>query len=141
MHCICLFWINPFVFTIFKLLSFFVMFDSRLKILNLLREDDENDTMIFTVCFWTNPADEVHALFQILNSGVIRKIMPSQPLWAKEVGVFLFKKLKPLIITWGRVVFSVDPGAQWMASKVPFQNKIRWWFRIIVRTGSHYLSK
>ena len=43
--------------------------------------------------------------FQILNTGVIRKIIPSQPLRAKEVGVFFFKhKLKPLIKTWGRVV-------------------------------------
>ena len=36
--------------------------------------------------------------FQILNNGVIRKIIPSQPLRAKEVGVFCFKhKLKPII--------------------------------------------
>ena len=62
--------------------------------------------------FEQDPADDVQALFQILNSGVIRKIIPSQPLRAKEVGVFLFTKLKPLIITWGRVVFSADPGAQ-----------------------------
>ena len=55
-----------------------------------------------------DPADDVQALFQILNSGVIRKIIPSQPLRAKEVGVFFSHKLKPLIITWGRVVFSVN---------------------------------
>ena len=71
----------------------FIFFDvnSQLIILSLLREDDENDTTTITVCFWTDPADEVQALFQILNTGVIRKIIPRQPLWAKEVGVFLFE--------------------------------------------------
>ena len=76
---------------------FFLMLNSQLIILSLLREDDENDTMIFTVCFWMNPADEVQELFQFLNTGVIRKIIPRQPLWAKEVGVFFsFQKLKTL---------------------------------------------
>ena len=49
----------------------------------------------FTVCFWTDPADEVHALFQPLNTGVIRMIIPRQPIRAKEVGV-LFSKIKTL---------------------------------------------
>ena len=87
-----------------------------------------------TVCFWTDPADEVQALLQFLNTGVIRKIIPRQPLRAKEVGVFLFT----IIITWGRVVFSVDPSAQWITSKKSFQSKRQWWFRIIIKTGSHY---
>ena len=42
--------------------------------------------------------------FQYPNTGVIRKLIPSQPLRAKEVGVFCSEQSKPLIKTWGRVV-------------------------------------
>ena len=84
MHYTCLFWSNYFVFTMCKLFSYFSDANSRLIILSLLREDDENDTTTFTVCFWTNPTDEAHALFQILNTGVIRKIVPRQPLEPKK---------------------------------------------------------
>ena len=83
------------------------MINSQLIILSLLREDDENDTAIITVCFWTDPADEVQALFQSLNTGVIRKIIPRQPLWAKEVGVFFFfSKIETLNHNLGQGSFS-----------------------------------
>ena len=50
--------------------------------------------------------------FQILNTGVIRKIIPSQPLRAKEVEFFFFTKLKPLNKTWGRVVSQLKMRVQ-----------------------------
>ena len=109
--------------------------------------------VISTICFWTELANDVHALFQILNSGVIRKIIPSQPLRAKEVGVFFFsKKIKTLnynlgqgsSLSWSRcTVNGITQLIQVhkMAPKKSLQNKRRWWFRIIIKTGSHYPSK
>ena len=61
-------------------------------------------TWSHTVCFWTDLTDDVPTFFQILNTRVIRNIIPSQPLLAKEVGVSFLHKLKPLNKTLGRVV-------------------------------------
>ena len=52
--------------------------------------------------FKQNFGDDVQALFQLPNTGEIRKLIPRQPLL--EVGVSFSKKIKPLILTWGRVV-------------------------------------
>ena len=40
--------------------------------------------------------------FQILNTGVIRKIIPSQPLRAKEVGVFCSKQIETFDLNLGQ---------------------------------------
>ena len=73
------------------------------------------------VCFWTDPADEVHALFQFLNTGVIRMIIPRQPIRAKEVGV-LFSKIKTLnhnlgqgsSLSWSKCTMN---GTKWVFRK------------------------
>ena len=46
--------------------------------------------------------------FQILNIGVIRKIIPSQPLRAKEVGAFCSKQVKTFDINLGQGSISVN---------------------------------
>ena len=45
---------------------------------------------------------------------------------------FSFRKFKPLIITWGRVVFSVDPSAQRMTPKKSFRDK-----KTVMVPGNH----
>ena len=139
MHHICLFWINIFAFAIFKLLSLLDV-NSRLIILSLLREDDENDTAIYSMPL-NRPRWWGTGIVSIPKHWSYKDDNPSSTPLSQRSRSFSFHKLKPLIITWGMVVFSVDPGAQWMASKKSFRNKRQCWFCIIVRTDNHYLSK
>ena len=140
MHRICLFWINIFVFTIFELLFFC---DVQFSIKN-------------SKPFEGGWRKRYHDLYSMLlnrprwwGTGIVsnpkqwsyKEDNPSSTPLSQRSWSFSFHKLKPLIITCGRVVFSINPVAQWMASKKSFRNKRQWWFRIIVRTGSHYLSK
>ena len=47
--------------------------------------------------------------FQFPNTGVIRKIIPSQPLRAKEVGFFCSKQIKTFDLNLGQGSLSVNP--------------------------------
>ena len=47
--------------------------------------------------------------FQFQNTGVIRKIIPSQPLRAKEVGVFCSKHFETFDLNLGQGSLSVNP--------------------------------
>ena len=57
---------------------------------------------------------QILTFLHILSTEVMRKIIPSQPLRAKEVEVSFLHKLKPLIKTWGRVVTQlIQKDAHW----------------------------
>ena len=55
-----------------------------------------------------DPANDVQELFQIPNSGFIRKIIPNQPLRAKEVGVLCSKQIETFDLNLGQGSLSVN---------------------------------
>ena len=87
--------------------------------------------------------------FQILNTGVIRKIIPSQPLWAKEVEVLFFIQIETFNQNLGQGSLSVNSNAgsvanfhlvmQRMTSKTFLWNQKTVMVPYLI--GSHYLSK
>ena len=142
MHRICLFWSNIFAFAIFKI-AFIFSWCSTLdwKILSLLREDDENDTTIYSMLL-NRPGWWGTGIVSIPKHWSYKEDNPSSTPLSQRSWSFSFRKLKPLIITWVRIVLSVDPSAQQMAPKRSLQKKRRqWWLWIIIKTGSHYLPK
>ena len=125
MYFIFFSWFNPLVFIIFKLCFLLPLWYSTLvsKSCKPLEEDDETIPWSYTVCFWTDLADDVQPFFQFLNTGVIRRIIPSQPLWAKEVGVFFFTQIEPFNQNLGLGSFSVNSNARSVASFHFLNNK------------------
>ena len=75
-----------------------------------LKEDDENEIPIIVVGMLSNKTLLMMYMhfFQFPNTGVIRKIIPSQPLRAKEVGVFCSKQIKTFDINPGQGSLSVN---------------------------------
>ena len=87
--------------------------------------------------------------FQILNIGVIRKIIPSQPLRAKEVEVFVLTQIETFNQNLGQGSLSVNSNACLVANShlVNTTNDIKtflWNQKTVMvphHIGSHYLSK
>ena len=142
MHYTCLFWSNYFVFTILQIAFIFLCDDQR-SVNNSKpleggwrkRYHDLYSMLLNRPRWWGT------GIVSIPKHWSYKEDNPSSTPLSQRSRSFSFRNLKPLIITWGRVVLSVDPSAQRIASNESFQSKRQWWFRIIIKTGSHYQKK
>ena len=106
MHCICLSWIHPFVFTTLMLSLWYLTLDKKLQAFRGRMTKQYRDLIQYA--FEQTLLMMYRHFFQFPNTGVIRKLIPSQPLRAKEVGVFCSKQIKTFDINLGQGSISVN---------------------------------
>ena len=113
MHCICLSWIHPFVSLLLCFSLWYLTLDKKLQAFRGRMTKQYHDLIQYA--FEQTLLMMYRHFFQFPNTGVIRKLIPSQPLRAKEVGVFCFKTIKTLDINLGQGSISVNPreNAHW----------------------------
>ena len=107
------------------------MINSQSIILSLLREDDENDTIIYNMLL-NRPSWWGTCIVSIPKHWSYKDDNPSSTPLSQRSRSFSFRNLKPLIITWGRVVSQLTQVHNEWHQRGPYKNKERqWWFQII----------